>query len=136
MRGPLDMLSQEWMPTATTTHFAMDWPLQQDLEEMRMVATERRRRSSSEKKSWFDRTSTICDFQIGDEFLVFMPDNSSSKKGKLDDAWAGPYELLGKISPVTYAIDRPDQRRKNAAVHVTAMKKWMPLIADTLFLFT
>ena len=37
---------------------------------------------------------------------------------------------------MTYDIDRPDQRRKNAAVHVTAMKKWMPPIADTLFLST
>ena len=35
---------------------------------------------------------------------------------------------------MTFAIDRPDQRRKNATVHVTAVKKWMPLIADTLFL--
>ena len=36
VRGPLDVLLQEWMSTATTTHFATDWLLQlrQDLEDM------------------------------------------------------------------------------------------------------
>ena len=43
VRGPLDVLLQEWMPTATTTHFSMDWlpQLRQDLEDKRMVATEK-----------------------------------------------------------------------------------------------
>ena len=74
-------------------------------------------------------------FRLETKYL-FLPDISSSKKGKLDDSWTGSYEVHGKILPITYAIDRADQRRKNAAVHVTAMKKWMPPIADTLFLST
>ena len=53
--------------------------------------------------------------------------------GITEIAWA---EVLGKILPVTYAIDRPDQRRENATVHVTAMKKWMPPSTGTLFLST
>ena len=101
-----------------------------------MVATEKQEEIQLRTKCWFVKTSTIRNFQIGDKVLIFTPDISSSKKGKLDNSWTGPYEILGKISPVTDAIDRPDQRRKNAAVHVTAMKKWMPPIADTLFLFT
>ena len=101
-----------------------------------MVATEKQEEIQLRTKCWFVKTSTIRNFQIGDKVLIFTPDISSSKKGKLDNSWTGPYEILGKISLVTDAIDRPDQRRKNAAVHVTAMKKWMPPIADTLFLFT
>ena len=100
-----------------------------------MVATEKQEEIQLRTKHWFDKTSTIRNFQIGDK-VHFTPDISNSKKGKLDDSWTGPYEVVSKISPVTYAIDRPDQRRKNAAAHVTAMKKWMPPIADTLFIST
>ena len=91
VRGPLDVLCQEWMAIVTTTHFAMDWLLQlrEDLEEMWIEATEKHEIQLRTKR-WFDKTSTISDFQIGDEVLVFMPDMSSSKKEKLDDVWAGP----------------------------------------------
>ena len=69
VRGSLDVLLQEWMPTAMTTHFAMDWLLQlrQDLEDMRMVATEKQEEIQFTTKHWFDKTSTICNFQIGDK---------------------------------------------------------------------
>ena len=99
---------------------------------MRIVATENQEVIQHRTKHGFDKTSSTCDFQIGDEVLVFTPDLSSSKKRKLDNTLTGPYEVSAK----SYAIDRPDQRRGNAAVHATAMKKWMPPIADTLFLST
>ena len=88
-----------------------------------MVATEKQEEIQLRTKRWFDKTTTIRNFQIGDKVLIFTPDISSSKKGKLDDSWTGPYEIHANISLLTYAIDRLDQRRKNAAVHVTAMKK-------------
>ena len=88
-----------------------------------MVATEKQEEIQLRTKRWFDKTSTIRNFQIGDKVLIFTPDISSSKKGKLDDSWTGPCKVLGKLSPVTYAIDKLDQRTKNAAVQVTAMKK-------------
>ena len=75
-------------------------------------------------------------FRLDTKYLFLLQTSPAQKKGKLDDSWTRPYEALGKISPVTYAIDRPGQRRENATVHVTAMKKWMPPIADTLFLST
>ena len=91
---------------------------------------------AAQNKTLVYKTATIRDFQIGNKVLVFTPDISSSKKGNLDDAWTGLYEVLVKISPMTYAINRPDQRRKNTTVHVTAMKKWMPPIAGSSLLST
>ena len=115
VRGPLDVLCQEWMPTATTTRFATDWLLQlrEDLEDMQMVATEKQEEILLRTKRWFDKTNR--DIQIGDKVLIFTPDIFSSKKG-MDDTWTGSYEVFCKILPVTYAIDRYDHGEKNATV--------------------
>ena len=70
-----------------------------------MVTTEKQEEIQLRTKCWLDKTSTTHNFQIGDKVLVFTPDISSSKKGKFDDSWTGPYEVLGNISPVTYALE-------------------------------
>ena len=49
---------------------------------------------------------------------------------KLQDRWSGPYKILDKISPVTYRVDMPEHHKRNRAVHITALKRWHPPVAD------
>ena len=40
------------------------------------------------------------------------------------DRWQGPYEVLKKISPVTYTVKMPERRKKMRTIHVWAMHQW------------
>ena len=55
------------------------------------------------------------DIQIGDKVLAFVPVITGSRAEKLTDRWQGPYEILGKVTPVTYLVNMPE-RRKNIAL--------------------
>ena len=53
--------------------------------------------------------------------LVRTPGLSS----KFDDAWAGPYEVLRKVTNVTWEIAVPDSKlKKKRIVHSNLLKVW------------
>lgn len=43
---------------------------------------------------------------------------------------------IGRLSPVTYTIEIPDKRRKDHAIHVTALKVWHPPMVNLASLST
>ena len=45
-------------------------------------------------------------FAIGDKVLVFSPVITGRRPDKLNDRWQGPYEVLGKVSPVSYLVHK------------------------------
>lgn len=38
--------------------------------------------------------------------------------------WEGPYEMLRKVSPVTYELAVPSRRSKSMVAHVNRLKQW------------
>lgn len=132
VHGPLDILKRNWMPSALTTHFSSDWLLQlrSDLSQMRDIAQEKQTAVQQATKDRYDKTATTCKYAIADQVLVFSPAVSGHKGAKLQDRWCGPYSVIGQLSPVTYCVDMPDHHKRQRSVHVTALKRWTPPIAD------
>ena len=44
--------------------------------------------------------------------------------GKVSDVWNGPYEIIGKVTPVTYELAVPNRRSKRLIAHINRLKKW------------
>ena len=57
---------------------------------------------------------------VEDPVLVLAPQHHS----KLKASYQGPYQILEKITPVTYLIDIPRRNGKGHQLHVNMLKKW------------
>ena len=57
---------------------------------------------------------------MGDSVLVLAPQHHS----KLEASYKGPYQILEKVTPVTYLIDVPWRKGKGQQLHVNMLKKW------------
>ena len=44
--------------------------------------------------------------------------------GKLDDSWDGPYQVIDKISPVTYQLAIPGRGSRPQMVHINMLRVW------------
>ena len=56
----------------------------------------------------YDTTSKPRELEIGSSALMRIPDLG----GKLSDTWDGPYEVIRKVTPVTYELAVPNKRGK------------------------
>ena len=96
-------------------------PSNEDLADMRTLATDSQEHKKAVTKTWSDRTATVRTFAQGDQVLVFTPPITGRKTDKLTDRWSGPYSILGRLSPVTYEVDMPERHKKQRTVHVTML---------------
>ena len=71
-------------------------------------------------KQYHDRKAKERVFAPGDKILVFEPGPH-----KLDVQWAGPYEVLKKVTDVTYLVSTPDRRKKTRTYHVNGIRAWL-----------
>ena len=62
-------------------------------------------------KDRHDKEATEKSFSIGDKVLVFSPVVTGKLTAKLQDCWQGPYEIIGKVSPVTYLVEMPEKKK-------------------------
>ena len=116
------------MPSKNTKQSSAEWlsQLRDDLTEMRTLAADHQKDCQHTVKKWYDDTVKERHFDPGDKVMVFTPAITGSRGEKLSDRWSGPYTVIGRLSPVTYTIEMPDKRRKDHAIHVTALKQWHP----------
>ena len=63
--------------------------------------------------------------QLATRYFVFSPVVTGRRADKLGDHWQGPYEILGRDTPVTYLVDMPERHKRHRTVHVEAMKLWV-----------
>ena len=62
--------------------------------------------------------------------LTFMriPDQGR----KLSDVWDGPYEIVRKVTPVTYELAIPNKRKKRVIAHINRLKNYQNIaISDS-----
>ena len=57
------------------------------------------------KQTW-DSKASNREFNVGDEVLVRKPGMNL----KLSDSWEGPFSVIKRNSPLSYAIDTGDRR--------------------------
>ena len=83
-------------------------------------------RAKQKAKDRHDKEATEKSFFIADKVLVFSPVVTGKLTAKLQDRWQGPYEIIGKVSPVTYLVEMPDRHKRRRSVHVEALLAWIP----------
>ena len=73
-----------------------------------------------EKPKQYDKHAKHREFALGTLVLVRTPD----LEGKLSDIWDGPYEIIRKITDLTYELAVPSRRSKRMVAHVNMLKTW------------
>ncbi|KAK7092164.1 hypothetical protein V1264_009758 [Littorina saxatilis] len=103
VRGPLSLLKELWTketPTEVRTTAAYVVDLRQRLEETLQLAQENLDVSSRRYAQAFDRRAVKRKFKIGSRVLLLIP----LKRNKLEMAWQGPYEVVGKVGDLDYRL--------------------------------
>ena len=68
----------------------------------------------------YDKKSRPRELDVGSRVVMRVP----GLVGKLDDSWDGPYEVIAKISPVTYQLAIPGRGSKPQTVHINMLRQW------------
>ncbi|KAK7108403.1 uncharacterized protein [Littorina saxatilis] len=103
VRGPLSLLKEIWTKDTpaevrTTAEYVVD--LRQRLEDTLKIAQQNLDNSSRRYARAFDRRAVKRNFKIGSRVLLLLP----LKKNKLEMAWEGPYEVVGKVGECDYRL--------------------------------
>ena len=84
------------------------------------VVRKENRKGQAHSNKYYDKRTQVREFKLGD--LVYMTDPISKQrpKKKFADKWEGPYEIIEKLSKLTYRM------RKNnghiVATHINQLK--------------
>ncbi|XP_033762635.1 uncharacterized protein LOC117344094 [Pecten maximus] len=121
VRGPM-MILKELMTkdipdeeVKTTYQYVMD--LRERMEETCQLASEHLRDAKIKQKRHFNRRARQRHLKAGDRVLVLLP----TKANKLLMQWRGPYEVVEKVGPTDYRVNRDG---KVKVLHVNLLKKY------------
>ena len=122
VRGPLTLLKEQWEAREKLPQSIVGFVsnIQQKLYEMAELAQESDQAAKEKAKVWYDQKARHRAFEVGDEVLVLLPEDTS----KLTAQWHGPYIVVEKVSSISYRIRMPERRKKIRQFHVNMMKKW------------
>ena len=122
VRGPLDVIREQWEGTeylpVSVAEYMSD--LNQHMSDIAEIAAERDMVSKERNKNFHDENARTRDMDVGDSVLVL----GSQRHSKLEASYQGPYQILEKVTPVTYLIDVPGRKGKGQQLHVNMLKKW------------
>ena len=122
VRGPLHFLKTSWLEEEVDMCSVGDWltSVKMKMGEMATIVSDRELKAKASMKSFYDRSASVKTFKPGDMVLVRKPVLS----GKMQCAWAGPFEVEQCVSPVTYALKLPGRANKAKVVHCNLLKEW------------
>ena len=122
VRGPLHFLKTSWLEGEVDVCSVGDWlmSVKAKMSEMAAIVSDRELKAKASMKSFYDRSASVKTFKAGDMVLVKKPVLS----GKMQCAWAGPFEVENCVSPVTYALKLPGRANKAKVVHCNLLKEW------------
>ena len=122
VRGPLEMLKQGWLEGSIPEKALHEWleQLRDRLVSMAELVSTRESASKVKMKDTYDKKSRPRELDVGSMVLMRV----SGLIGKLDDSWDGPYEVVDKISPVTYQLAIPGRGSKPQTVHINMLRQW------------
>ena len=84
--------------------------------------------SAKGTKAYYDRKASQREYEVGDRVFYFIFDKPVGISRKFLPSWAGPYEIVRKLSPVAYQIKISRSRRPSVLkwVHANQIKPHRP----------
>ena len=116
VRGPLVVLKESWCEednpdTSVVEHVLA---MRERLAAMTELAHSSISTQQRRQKRWYDKAARDKRFEPGEQVLVLMP----AAANKLQAIWQGPFEVVRKVSPVDYEIDKGRGRKRLNILHV------------------
>ena len=130
-RGPLAILNDLWTnpnlskETQSSYKFLID--LRDRLADTAELAANNQNLSMRKYKTYFDMKCSKRSFQVGNEVLLLLPDNSN----KLMMSWQGPYKVVKVVNKVDYLIN---VKGKDKLYHINLLKKYHRRTDTSLFI--
>ncbi|XP_033730000.1 uncharacterized protein LOC117319277 [Pecten maximus] len=122
VRGPMMILRELWskdLPddeVKTTYQYVMD--LREKLEKTCEVAMDNLREARTRQRKQFNKRAKQRDLKPGDKVLVLLP----TKANKLLLQWRGPYDVVEKVGPTDYRVNREG---KIKVLHINLLRKYV-----------
>ena len=122
MRGPLDVLREEWEVSKRSDESVLSHILlmRERLEEMSELVSENLKGAQKCQNLWYDQNARKRVLEPEDEVLVLLLTTSN----KLLAQWQGPYRVLRRVREVNYEVYMSDKRKRRAILHINMLKKW------------
>ena len=95
--------------------------LKEMLSRLHGTAEGNERIAKGKSKEYYDRKARERSLELGEIVLVHTPSTS----GKFDNVWEGPFEVIDKLSEITYKLAVPDRRSHTQTAHINRLKKWV-----------
>lgn len=73
----------------------------------------------------YDKNRVDVEYAIGSKVWIYLPVTKKQHTTKLTHFWCGPFDVIEKITPVTYRVKGVNKRRLDSAIHVTRMKPYL-----------
>ncbi len=126
----LDILRDSWVDDKKEPSTSVAWVLEMrdELDQMRELAVHHQLDVQLDTKHRFDRNTRERTFAEGDQVLVLLPVGH----GKLAAQWQGPCSVIERVSPITYAIDMADKKKRKRILHVNMLKPWHSPVAAVM----
>ena len=97
----------------------------QRLQEAFTLVTSNFQKAQQRQKEHHDRNSSNVEFSEGDKVWLFTPATTPGLSPKLSHNWHGPFEILKKLSEITYKLQDPNNDAKTQMTHVNRMKHYI-----------
>ena len=122
VKGPLELLRTTWLDEECDDASVGEWLLgvRAKMAEMSEIVSDREKKAKSDMKRFYDRSARVKSFEVGEMVLVRKP----GLQCKLGDFWEGPYQIEGRVSPVTYRILVPGKPQHSRILHCNLLRKW------------
>lgn len=106
IRGPLDVLKEEWIDNPNTETDILSYILQvrDRLETSREIMEQNAKIAQKKQKEYYDQRAKKTKLDPGDKVLLLL--SSSTKKFLAQ--WQGPYSVTRRVGKVNYEIVMPD----------------------------
>ena len=122
MRLPLDVMMGDANDSESTyTEFVVD--LREKLVQAHQDVKEKLKVAQRRQKDAFDKGVKYTVYQPGDLVLRFSPELKPGEPNKFHRNWEGPYEIVERVSEVTYRLRSMDRRsRRSSVVHFNNLR--------------
>jgi hypothetical protein len=121
-RTPLDitLLPDPPRTPKSTDEFVSNF--QQRLSDAYRLAHDNIEVAQSRQTFQFNKNKKDVEFQVGDKVRLWIPNIKKGQTKKLLSNWHGPYEILKRVSPLTYQVSVFGNSKMHGIIHVSRMK--------------
>ena len=122
VRGPLDVLKEEWeaspsIPESVVSHILQ---MRERLQHTTALVHKNIGMAQRQQMQWYDQTARECTLDPGDQFLVLLPTSTL----KLLAQWQGLYKVLQQVGLVNYLIEMTGRQKRQYVFHINMFKRW------------